>query len=251
MSSLRILLAGLLLGASLLHAQDNPGSAAASSAVCLDCHDFGPESPVHAVLAGSHGLSGDEEAMAGRQGCPDCHGASTDHADSPTAVAPEVSFGPRWGAGGDAQDERCLSCHSGDTARHWRDSPHRAGDVRCVACHDIHTRDRVLFDERQAEVCTVCHDDQGSGIHGMQARVSRNPPCSDCHSPHSGEGVAARMLDNRSQGCSHCHDLVRMATRASVSATAKSYHKVMTQPDRTCLDCHRGIAHEAAGSMGD
>ena len=40
-----------------------PGLAdpATESAVCLECHDYGEDSPMHAVLDGSHGLSGDAE----------------------------------------------------------------------------------------------------------------------------------------------------------------------------------------------
>ncbi len=250
MSSLRILLAGLLLGASLLHAQDNPGSATASSAVCLDCHDFGPESPVHAVLAGSHGLSGDEEAMTGRQGCPDCHGASTDHVDSPTAVAPDVSFGPRWTSTAAAQDGKCLACHEQDTASDWRNSLHMLNNLTCVTCHDLLTwEDRVLVADRQAEVCTTCHKAQQQGIHGIAELAPGNPPCSGCHNPHDHESAESRMLDNGSAGCLACHDPFSAEAAASASLQAQQYHQVAARPGHSCIDCHQGIAHAPADAL--
>jgi len=244
MLSLRILLAGLLLGASILHAADTPDSAAASSAACLDCHDFGPESPVHAVLAGSHGLSGDEEAMAGRRGCPDCHGASDGHTDSPTTVAPDVSFGPRWTATAAAQDAKCLACHEQDTASDWRNSLHMLNNLTCVTCHDLLTwEDRVLVADRQAEVCTTCHKAQKQGIHGIKGLAAGNPPCSACHNPHDHESAEARMLENESAGCLACHDPFGAEAAYSASTKANSYHRVAARPGHSCIDCHQGIAH--------
>jgi predicted CXXCH cytochrome family protein len=244
MLSLRILLAGLLLGASLLHAQDTPDNASASSAVCLDCHDFGPDSPVHAVLAGSHGLSGDQEAMAGRRGCPDCHGASDEHARAPEQVAPGVSFGPRWSASPAAQDAKCLACHEQDSARNWQHALHMLNNLTCVTCHDVHSwQDKVLVEDQQAQVCTTCHKAQQQGIHGIEALAPDNPPCSACHNPHDHESAQARMLDNGSAGCLVCHDPFGAEAAYSASAKANNYHRVAARPGHTCLDCHQGIAH--------
>ena len=51
------------------------------------------------------------------------------------------------------------------------------------------------------------------------------------------------MRANHSAGCLTCHDLTRMSESDRVSDKAKSYHKVMTNPARTCIDCHDGVAH--------
>ena len=185
--------------------------------------------------------------MAGRRGCEDCHGPSAAHTQAPTRTSPQVSFGPRWTATSAAQDSQCLACHETNIATHWQDSLHMVNNLTCVTCHDIHAQqDKVLFPRQQAEVCTVCHKVQKQGIHGMEKRAARNPPCTDCHNPHDHESAQAEMLSNNSAGCSHCHDLVRMADSARVSAKAKSYHKVMARPGRTCLNCHQGIAHASS-----
>jgi len=135
-------------------------------------------------------------------------------------------------------------------AQHWRDALHMVNGLTCVTCHDIHQeKDRVLFNDSQAEVCQVCHKEQKQGVHGLEDKQADNPPCTQCHNPHDHESAAAQMLDNRSEGCRACHDLVAMAADSTVTDKARSYHKVMVQKDRTCLDCHAGVAHAAPGSV--
>ncbi len=218
-----------------------------NSEECVSCHDFGPESPVHTVLEGSHASEFEQQANGGQRGCPACHGPSVDHARSPTRVQPNVSFGPRWTASTAAQDQPCLDCHEENAAAHWGDSLHMLNDLTCVTCHDIHTgRDKVLFAAHQSDVCTTCHKVQKLGIHGLEEHLDENPVCTSCHNPHDNEDAAAEMLANRSEGCRVCHDLVQMAAPGASSAKAQNYHKVMVQPDRTCLDCHEGISHAPA-----
>ncbi|MCB1854054.1 MAG: NapC/NirT family cytochrome c [Halieaceae bacterium] len=250
MLSLRILLAALLLAGTPSYAQQVRHSSTAESAACLACHDFGPDSPVHAVLAGSHGLSGDDEAMAGRRGCPDCHGDSGDHVEHPTTAAPEVSFGPRWTSTAAAQDAKCLACHEQDSARNWRHALHMLNNVTCVTCHDLLTwEDRVLVADRQAEVCTTCHKAQQQGVHGIAELASANPPCSGCHNPHDHESAQAQMLANGSAGCLACHDLFSAGAAAGESTRAHDYHQVAARPGHTCNDCHQGIAHAPADAV--
>ena len=237
-------LCALLAASTAALAQPSAGYSALGAKQCLSCHDFGPESPVHNVLAGSHG-----DMEAGR-GCEKCHGPSAAHTKAPTKTSPGVSFGPRWTATSAAQDGQCLACHEDNVAKHWRDTLHMINNLTCVTCHDIHAdEDRVLYEKKQAEVCTVCHKAQKQGIHGMQKRASRNPPCTACHNPHRQESARDEMLRNHSSGCSHCHDLVRMADRSSVSDRAKRSHKVMAKPGSTCLKCHEGVAHAPADSV--
>jgi len=211
---------------------------------CLSCHDFGPESPVHRVLGGSHA------SIDTKGSCETCHGPSAAHTQAPTQTSPGVSYGPRWSATTDAQDGQCLNCHEANVAAHWRDALHMLNNLSCTTCHDIHEKqDKVLQPRQQAEVCTTCHKVQKKGIHGIEKRAKRNPACSGCHNPHDHESAAAKMLGNRSEGCRTCHNLEKMATRSKVSERAKSYHKVMENQDRTCLDCHTGVAHAEADSV--
>jgi predicted CXXCH cytochrome family protein len=188
--------------------------------------------------------------MAGRLGCADCHGTSANHAAAPRQVSPDVSFGPRWTASPAAQDAKCLACHEQGIARNWQHSLHMLNNLTCVTCHDLLTwNDRVLLQEEQANVCTTCHKAQKQGIHGMQDIVQHNPPCSGCHNPHDHESAETEMLDNDSAGCRVCHDLRSMEAVYGPSGTVDSYHLSMPQADRTCLECHQGIAHAAPDSV--
>jgi predicted CXXCH cytochrome family protein len=247
MKALRICIAGFLLATTAaVMSQTDAGYTAGGTQQCVSCHDFGPESPVHAVMAGSHGDAGDK---AGRRGCEDCHGPSANHAGAPTQVSPGVSFGPRWTNTVAAQDSKCLACHEENVAKHWKDSLHMVNDLTCVTCHDVHTETDQVLTRKQAQVCTVCHKAQKQGIHGLQKLVKRNPECSLCHNPHDHESAETEMLKNRSEGCSTCHNLVKMADDDKVSDKARSYHKVMASPERTCIECHSGIAHAATDSV--
>ncbi len=232
----------LLMMGAIAHAAEPAGG---NTDQCLSCHDFGPESPVHAVMAGPHG-----DEMKDGEGCESCHGDSGNHANSPTRVSPGVSFGPHWTASTFDQDQACLHCHEDDVAAHWKDALHMQNDLTCVTCHDVHQeQDKVMLSDTEAEVCTVCHKNQKQGIHGIEEDLPDNPACSSCHNSHNHHSAVTEMLGNRSEGCRTCHDLVQLANTGASSAKAQSYHKVMAQQDRTCLDCHQGISHAPANSV--
>ena len=246
---MRIVAASLLLVAAVTaqSAADTPESGAQ---LCLSCHDFGADSPIHAVQAGSHGTSEDPAEMIDRKGCQDCHGNSADHTRAPTQVSPAVSFGPRWTATTAAQDSQCLACHEEEQAAHWQDALHMLNNLSCVTCHDIHSeQDTVLFPATQAQVCTQCHKAQKKGMHGLSELLPTNPPCSSCHNPHNHEAAENEMLANGSQGCRSCHDLEQMDQDPELGKRAKRSHKRMSKPDYTCLDCHQDIAHAPADAV--
>lgn len=240
----------VMVGVVLLFPESRADKAAGSSDHCIGCHDFGPESPAHRVMASSHKLRNGGEEEAGPRSCSDCHGDSAAHASAPTRVAPDVSFGPRWSSSAADHDASCLACHKVDTAHDWENSIHMVNNVTCVTCHDIHTGgDRVVFSGQQAEVCTICHKVQKQGIHGLEAMARYNPPCSSCHNPHAHESAENAMLHNDSRGCRSCHDLVKLAQSDRVSDRTRNYHQLMLRPGYTCVQCHRDVAHAPADSV--
>jgi predicted CXXCH cytochrome family protein len=248
LSTALLITLGLLAVAWTTPATSQESSINAASQQCMGCHDFGPESPAHKLMEGSHG--GDAGGTANEQGCAACHGSSVNHASAPTRVSPDVSFGPRWSASTADQDKPCLECHEENVAAHWKDSLHMFNNLSCVTCHDVHTGgDKVLFPAQQPNVCTVCHKAQKQGVHGMEDVVDFNPACSSCHNPHDHESAETAMLENGSMGCRGCHDLVRMAGSNKISDKAKQYHQLMSRPERTCVECHGGIAHAGTDSV--
>lgn len=213
---------------------------------CLSCHDFGAESPVHPMLSSKHGDKTLEGSPLATDGCVSCHGDSSAHMKAPLKVSPGVSFGPRWTASIAKQNEPCLSCHEKNTAADWMSGTHHQEKLTCITCHDLHTDKDPVLHGKMADVCTTCHKPQKKGIHQLTAKLDKNPPCTDCHNPHAKAVDAQLFVENRSEGCRSCHDLPAMATDPKVSDKAKSYHRTMTQPDKTCLGCHKGIAHMPA-----
>lgn len=231
----------LLAWVAHLGAEEAVSETAAGVDRCRECHDYAPADHVEGLLQGSHGIS--PEAGFER-GCEDCHGPSAAHAAAPREVAPAISFGPRWPTEGADQDLPCLACHEAETHRDWQHSLHMLNSLTCVTCHDIHAEvDNVLFEEHQAQVCTMCHEQMKKGIHGLGGLPQGDPPCAHCHNPHDHETAGPQMQANQSAGCRHCHDLDAMAEDPLVSKLARDYHRTMQVPDRTCVDCHKNIAH--------
>lgn len=221
-----------------------------SSAVCNGCHKLGNDSPVHAMMNSVHGAAKPGTPMS-EQGCAQCHGDSKPHIQSPTQRKPDVSFGPHWSDSAQAQNQVCLSCHEKNAAKHWADSVHGQENLSCITCHTLHTTATKLTPAMQVETCTQCHKVQKTGMHHLGKDLEKGLACASCHNPHANPQPVVTMLANRSLGCRTCHDLKAMQADASVSAKAKTYHKAMASTDRTCIDCHRSVAHVAMNEIAE
>lgn len=133
----------------------------------------------------------------------------------------------------------------------------------CVSCHEMESGPFVMVKD-------TTHFRNESGV---------RPTCSDCHVPKKGwpklwrkiqasrevwgtlTGIIntpekylahvdamkgreiARMQANDSQECRNCHDVKAMDFDQQ-SRMAKRAHGRMEKQDRTCIDCHEGIAHD-------
>ena len=132
----------------------------------------------------------------------------------------------------------------------------------CISCHEMEANP-------YAQLQKTTHFNNASGV---------RPSCSDCHVPQeflpkmvrkiqasrevwgsitgiidTPEKYAAhtpvmkqreikRLQANDSQECRNCHDTERMLT-AMQSAKAQLYHGARQLNNKTCIDCHAGIAH--------
>ena len=225
-------------------ADNTAGYSRQGTSLCVTCHDVGQHSAVQFMMDSPHGNPHHPGTPMAEKGCESCHGPSAAHTRSPTFVKPGISFGPKWTNSVQQQNAVCESCHKDILNKGWLHGVHHNQDLTCVDCHDLHKTDLVRTD-KQAEVCTVCHKRQKTGIHHKPDSLRKIPRCTLCHAPHGNSAPQFTMLKNRSAGCRTCHDLQAMQQNPAVSALAKSYHKAMASPDRTCIDCHRGVAHVA------
>ncbi len=140
----------------------------------------------------------------------------------------------------------------------------------CVSCHEM--RENVFV-----ELKPTIHYTNRSGVRAT---------CPDCHVPHEWTDKMARkmaaskevwgkifgtistrekFLDkrlelarrewarlkaNNSLECRNCHDLDYMDfTRQSVRA-AEAHERFLASGEKTCIDCHKGIAHKLPDMTG-
>jgi cytochrome c-type protein NapC len=133
----------------------------------------------------------------------------------------------------------------------------------CVSCHEM--RDNVF-----AELKTTVHYSNASGVRAT---------CPDCHVPHQWTDKIARKMQaskevwghlfgtintrekfeerrlglarhewsrlgsNDSLECRNCHSAASMDTANQGSRAAKAHEEFLFDGKKTCIDCHKGIAH--------
>jgi cytochrome c-type protein NapC len=133
----------------------------------------------------------------------------------------------------------------------------------CISCHE-------MKDNNYEEYSHTIHARNRTGV---------KAGCSDCHVPHEfldtllrkvgaandviqhftgkidtrakfeehrlemAKAVWRRMKETDSRECRNCHDVKAMEA-AMQGKTAQKQHEKMTSGERTCIDCHYGIAHK-------
>jgi cytochrome c-type protein NapC len=74
------------------------------------------------------------------------------------------------------------------------------------------------------------------------------------HAPVMKAREVARLQANDSAECRNCHDVLQTDFNLQ-SAKARRYHQAMEHKQKTCIDCHKGIAHgpaqEVSGTNGE
>jgi len=137
----------------------------------------------------------------------------------------------------------------------------------CITCHEM--RDNV-YQELQGTV----HWTNAAGVRAT---------CPDCHVPHAwtlkiarkmaasrevwghvfgiistrqkfldtrltlAQHEWARMTANRSQECRNCHNPLSMDLSKQSETAARVHKAELLTGQKTCIDCHKGIAHHQAG----
>ena len=133
----------------------------------------------------------------------------------------------------------------------------------CTGCHEM--RDNVF-----AELKTTIHYTNRSGVRAI---------CSDCHVPHNWTDKVARKMQaskevwgkifgtintpekfeakrlemaqrewarfkaNDSLECRNCHSEKSMDFTRQSPRAAEAHERFLVSREKTCIDCHKGIAH--------
>jgi len=76
--------------------------------------------------------------------------------------------------------------------------------------------------------------------------------CLDCHRRQytEGSGAPARMKANDSLECRNCHSAIAMDFTKQTRRAADIHGRFLIPGERTCIDCHKGIAHELPDMTG-
>jgi len=140
----------------------------------------------------------------------------------------------------------------------------------CVSCHEMH-------DNVYQELKTTVHYSNRSGVRAT---------CPDCHVPHQWTDKIARKMQaskevwgklfgtidtrekflakrrelaghewarlkaNNSLECRNCHDFESMDLSRQSPRAANFHATALTGDQKTCIDCHKGIAHKLPDMEG-
>jgi cytochrome c-type protein NapC len=140
----------------------------------------------------------------------------------------------------------------------------------CTGCHEMHDN---VYQELQRTI----HFTNRSGVRAT---------CPDCHVPHNWTDKIARKMQaskevwgkifgtistrqkfqdmrlelakhewarlkaNDSLECRNCHSAIAMDFTKQTRRAAEIHSKYLVTHERTCIDCHKGIAHELPDMTG-
>ena len=136
-------------------------------------------------------------------------------------------------------DEFCLLCHSGDIGLEMAGRPHydNATGLRatCADCHLPKAFWPKVFYKTKAGIKDTYH-------HFVLGTIS-TPEKFEAHRMHMATVTWKAMYANDSRECRVCHDQSKWDL-ASQRDKARDYHSPALTNGKTCIDCHKGIAHE-------
>jgi cytochrome c-type protein NapC len=132
----------------------------------------------------------------------------------------------------------CLSCHNHDIpnkALQMTSHYNSRTGVRptCSDCHVPHAFVPKMIRKIQASTEVWSH---------IKGTID-TPEKYTAHAQHMKDKEIARMRASDSEPCRRCHDVERMDFSLQ-SAKAQQYHQAIEHQNKTCIDCHQGIAHD-------
>jgi cytochrome c-type protein NapC len=140
----------------------------------------------------------------------------------------------------------------------------------CIGCHEM--RDNVYQEYKQTihftnrtgvrAYCSDCHVPKdwthkiirkiqaSKEVWGKITGIIDTPEKFEAHRLAMAENEWKRMKANDSRECRNCHNFDYMDTEKQKLRGAKM-HKIGRAENKTCIDCHKGIAHKKPKGMKD
>ncbi|NIU03669.1 MAG: Denitrification system component NirT [Gammaproteobacteria bacterium] len=142
-------------------------------------------------------------------------------------------------------DAFCLTCHDQDIGLEMAGRVHydNATGVRasCSDCHLPHAFWPKVMTKTKSGVKDVYHT--------MLGTIS-TPEKFEARRMHMAMTTWAAMNANDSRECRHCHDEDAWVLERQ-SEKARRYHGPALSRGKTCIDCHKGLAHELPQGIGE
>jgi cytochrome c-type protein NapC len=134
--------------------------------------------------------------------------------------------------------EFCTSCHSMQWVQEeWMESEHYSNiygvRAECADCHVPHSLGPKLYAKLRAAK-DVWHEIRGT---------IDNEEKFEHHRWKMANAVWDRMKASDSRECQSCHTVVAMDLKKQDRSARKKHKKIATS-GKTCIDCHKGVAHE-------
>jgi nitrate/TMAO reductase-like tetraheme cytochrome c subunit len=138
--------------------------------------------------------------------------------------------------------EFCVSCHDMSyNFEEYKKTIHYSNPagVRAV-CSDCHVPKRGWYDEMRRKF--IAGQDVIAEILGVIDTREKF----DARRLEMAKREWARMKESDSIGCRNCHSLESMDLKGQDSQASKKHARVISGElqGKTCIDCHRGIAHK-------
>ena len=141
--------------------------------------------------------------------------------------------------------EICISCHEMEGVyEEYKESKHYSSPsgVRAT-CSDCHVPNGKTFgdyiDKFLAKLTIGSKDIYHHIIGTYPTREAF-----DKDRWHLAQNVLADMRSRDSKECRHCHSFEAMDMEEQDKSAARKHKRVMESADKTCVDCHTGIAHK-------
>ncbi|KFZ37627.1 cystathionine beta-synthase [Shewanella mangrovi] len=199
---------------------------------CLMCHK--KDAKVMALFDSVHGsLNSSKSPMAGLQ-CEACHGPLGQH--NRGGKEPMIDFGHDSKLSAESQNSVCLGCHQQGKTQDWHSSMHNLEQVKCVACHQIHSAEDPALNPRKVNtVCSECHRQQQADMHKRSAHplLDNQMSCINCHNPHGSSSPNALTQATANDTCFQCH--------ADKRGPFLWEHAPVTEDCSICHDAHGSV----------
>lgn len=140
--------------------------------------------------------------------------------------------------------EFCAGCHTNDAYKEYIYSPHfqnRSGvQATCPDCHVPHEFVPKIIRKLQASREVYAY------MMGKTDTIEKF----NSRREHMAQREWARMKANNSQECRNCHNFDNMDFSKQKSVAARM-HTQAQENGQSCIDCHKGIAHQLPEMYGE